>query len=516
MSKLPREAEARTVGRRVRRWVGRGRAVKTEETYDLVVIGGGTAGETAARVAKRKLDRVALVERERLGGDCLWYGCVPTKAMLASAKAARIVHQCSDFGIAAVDARLDFAAVMARKDRIVARIEQTELPETFRREGIDVLLGPARFRTTHKLEIGDQPVTADRFVIATGSRPAVPPIEGLNTAGYLTNVDAVKLQNLPQSLVVLGGGPIGCEFAQMFRRFGVAVTVVEMEDRLLPREDEEISGLLAASLVAEGIALRLGQRVTRVERTTEGRRLHLAQQNGPPETVTAEQVLVATGRTPRTDLNLEAAGVAYNKGGIKTDRRLRTTAQHIWAAGDVVGPYLFTHVAAYHGDIAGTNAAGGRKKVSYRALPWATFTDPEVARAGLTEAEARQHYGDRVTVVRWPLAAVDRALCEGEPAGLIKLVLTPGIWFGLVGGELVGAHIIGTQAAEWLHQLLLVMRARLPAGLAVWPVHVYPTLALGVQQALGQLFKYSGPPTGVQVPAAGGDQERAVHGVVRP
>jgi pyruvate/2-oxoglutarate dehydrogenase complex dihydrolipoamide dehydrogenase (E3) component len=486
------------------------------ERYDLVVIGGGTAGETAARVAKRTLRRVALVERERLGGDCLWYGCVPTKAMLASAKVARNAQQSQRFGVAVDNARVDFTAVMARKDRIVTRVEQTELPETFRREGIDVLLGPARLRDPHHLEIGDQLVAADRFVIATGSGPAVPPIEGLKEAGYLTNIDAVQLENLPRSLAVLGGGPIGCEFAQMFRRFGAAVTVVEMEDHLLPSEDEEISGLLAASFAAEGIALRLGRRVTRVERTTEGRRLHLAQKNGPSESVTAEQVLVAVGRTPRTDLNLEAAGVAYGKGGIKTDRRLRTAARHIWAAGDVVGPYLFTHVAAYHGDIAGTNAAGGRKQLSYRALPWATFTDPEVARAGLTEAEARERYGSTVTVVRWPLASIDRALCEGEPQGLVKLLIVPGLWLGLGGGELVGAHIIGPHAGEWLHQLLLVMRARLPVALAAWPVHVYPTFALGVQQALAQLFKYPGPPTGVQVPAAGGDQERAVRGMVRP
>jgi pyruvate/2-oxoglutarate dehydrogenase complex dihydrolipoamide dehydrogenase (E3) component len=485
------------------------------EHYDLVVIGGGTAGETAARVAKRKLGRVALVERERLGGDCLWYGCVPTKALLASAKVANNTEQGERFGVTVDGVHVDFAAVMARKDRIVARIEQTELPETFRREGIDVLLGRARFRDPHRLEVGGRVVVADRFVIATGSRPAVPPIAGLNDAGFITNVEAVGLRDLPRSLAVLGGGPIGCEFAQLFRRLGTAVTIIEMEDRLLPREDEEIADLLAASLAAEGIDLRLGRSVTRVERTAEGRRMHLARRDGPPEAVTAEQVLIATGRAPSTDLNLEAAGVAYDKGGVRTDRSLRTRARHIWAAGDVVGPYLFTHVAAYHGDIAGTNAAGGHKRVSYRALPWATFTDPEVARAGMTEAEARQRYGDRVTVVRWPLAAVDRALCEGAPEGLIKLVLTPGIWFGIGGGELVGAHIVGAHAGEWLHQLLLVMRARLPVGLAAWPVHIYPTLAIGVQQALGQLFKYPAPPTGVEVPSSAGASERRIEGVSR-
>jgi pyruvate/2-oxoglutarate dehydrogenase complex dihydrolipoamide dehydrogenase (E3) component len=469
------------------------------EPYDLLVIGGGSAGETAARVARRKLGRVALVERDHLGGDCLWSGCVPTKAMLASAKVAQLARHGKRFGIDVGEVRPDFAAVMARKERIVARIEQTELPAAFEREGIDVLIGPARFRDARHVEVGDRMIETRRVVVATGSRPAVPPIEGLKETGFITNVEAVRLSTLPASLAILGGGPIGCEFAQMFRRLGSRVTLVEMEQRLLPREDEEVSDLLARSLTAEGVELRLGRRVTRVERAgtgQEGKRLLLSGGNAE-EQVPADEILVATGRSPNTDLDLEAAGITYDRRGIRTDRELRTSAAGIWAAGDVVGPYLFTHVAAYHGEIAGTNVASGHKKVSYRALPWATFTDPEVARAGMTEAEARERYGRRVTVVRWPLASVDRALCEGAPEGLIKLVLTPGLWLGLGGGELVGAHIIGAQAGEWLHQLLLVMRARLPAGLAVWPVHIYPTLALGVQQALGQLFKFPPPPTGV-------------------
>lgn len=484
------------------------------ETYDLLVIGGGTAGETAARVARRTLQRVALVEREHLGGDCLWSGCVPTKAMLASAKVAQLARDGERFGIEIGKVRPDFAAVMARKERIVARIEQTELPSTFEREGIDVLLGPARFRDARHVEVGDRVVAARRVVVASGSHPAVPPIAGLEETGFITNVQAVRLAALPESLAILGGGPIGCEFAQMFRRLGSHVTIVEMENRLLPREDEEITALLGRALEAEGVELRLGRRVTRVERAPEGKRLLLSG-GAAEEQVTAAEILVATGRAPNADLNLEAAGVAYDRRGITTDKELRTSAPGIWAAGDVVGPYLFTHVAGYHGEIAGANAAGSHKKFSYRALPWATFTDPEVARAGMTESEARARYGKRVTVVRWPLASIDRALCEGAPQGLIKLVLTPGLWFGLGGGELVGAHIIGAQAGEWLQQLLLVMRARLPAGLAVWPIHIYPTLALGVQQALGQLFKAPPPPIGLELPGlhGAGASERPVDGV---
>lgn len=485
------------------------------DRYDLAVIGGGTAGETAARVARRRLARVVLIEREHLGGDCLWSGCVPTKAMLASARVAQQARDGERFGIEIDGVRPDFAAVMARKDRIVARIEQTELPATFEREGISVLLGPARFLDRRHLQVGDRTLEAERVIIATGSRPSVPPIPGLKEAGFITNVEAVRLDALPASLAILGGGPIGCEFAQMFRRLGARVTVLEMEDRLLPREDREISALLARSLAAEGVELRLGRRVTRVEAVQDAKQLHLAAGDGSEEQVVAQEILVATGRLPNTDLNLEAAGVGFDNHGIKTDKALRTSTRGIWAAGDVVGPYLFTHVAAYHGDIAGTNVAGGRKHVSYRALPWATFTDPEVARAGLTEAEAREKYGGRVTVVRWPLASIDRALCEGAPEGLIKLVLTPGIWRGIGGGELVGAHVIGNQAGEWLHQLLLVMRARLPAGLAIWPVHIYPTLAIGIQQALGQLFKSPPPPTGIALPSAGGQDpsELSVEGV---
>lgn len=463
-------------------------------TYDLVVIGGGTAGEMAARRAKQRLARVALVERERLGGECLWTGCVPTKVMLASAAVAHQIRVAADYGVAAANVRVDFAAVMDRKSRIVARIEQTELPATFRREGIMVLLGPARFLDRWRLQVGEQVVEARRIVIATGSRPAVPPVDGLRESGYLTHGEAVNLRSLPGSLLVLGGGPIGCEFAQMFRRFGARVTIVEPERRLLMREDREISCLLAASLTAEGIELRLGERLTRVEWVATGKRVSLQREDGSTEQRDFSDILVATGRQPVTDLNLEAAGVRYDAHGIKTDRRLRTSNEHIWAAGDVVGPYLFTHVAAYHGRIAGANAAGGHATLNDRALPMTTYTDPEVARAGLTEAEARRRYGNRVTVLRWPLAAVDRAVCEGATAGLIKLILVPGLWSGLGGGEIVGAHLIGRHAAEWLHQLLLVMRARLPAGLAAWPIHAYPTPALGVQQALAQHFGYPGPP----------------------
>jgi pyruvate/2-oxoglutarate dehydrogenase complex dihydrolipoamide dehydrogenase (E3) component len=474
------------------------------EDYDLVVIGGGTAGQVAARIARRRFRRVALIEREQIGGDCLWYGCVPTKSLLASARVAHEARDGASFGLAIGTVEVDFGAVMARKSRIVARIAHWELPKTFRRMGIEVLLGPARFQAPHRLSVGAQLIQSARFVIATGSRPSIPPIPGLEEAGYLTNIQAVGLDHLPASLAVLGAGPIGCEFAQLFRRFGVRVVLVDAADHVLPREDTELSQLLAASLAAEGIDVRLGRTVLAVGRTMTGRRITLARHDGTREEVEASEILVATGRRPNTDLGLAAAGVEYSVDGIRVNRALQTSARRVWAAGDVVGPYRYTHVAALHGSIAGTNAAGGHKRVSYRAVPWATFTDPEVARAGLTEAEARQRYGNRVTVVRWPLASVDRALCEGVPQGLIKLVLIPGLWYGIGGGELVGAHIIGRQAGEWLHQLLLVMRARLPAALAAWPVHIYPTFALGVQQNLAQLFGYPGPPSGVVLPATEG------------
>jgi pyruvate/2-oxoglutarate dehydrogenase complex dihydrolipoamide dehydrogenase (E3) component len=453
------------------------------ERYDVVAIGGGTGGMTAAKLAKEAGAKVALIDRERLGGDCLYTGCVPTKTMVASAKLFHDIKRAETFGIRIGAPEIDFAAFMRRKDAVIARIQPTESPEVFRDLGIDVLFGEARFESPLELRVGDELVEAGKFVIAAGSSPFVP--EELRPAGPLTNVELLSLDRMPTSLLVAGGGPIGTELAQVFQRIGCQVTQIYPGDHVLPKEDPELAGQLAGILAAEGVRLETNARLVRAWR--DGGMVHAELSDG--RTISAEQLLAATGRRPNVaGLALEKAGVKYNAKGITVDDELRTTAEHIWACGDVVGGYLFTHVADDQARTLVANLQGKHKKWNDRVVPWTTFTDPELARVGLTEAEARRKYGRRAKVLRWPFDKIDRALCEDAPEGLIKLITAPGWPRGRLGGEIVGVHILGQRAGELLHEFLPIMRARLPAGLVAWPMHVYPTLSIGVRASVGQLF----------------------------
>lgn len=451
--------------------------------YDVVAIGGGTGGMTAAKLAKQAGAKVAVVDREQLGGDCLHTGCVPTKTMVASAKLFHDIGQASRFGIKVGAPELDFGAFMRRKDDVIAEIQATESAETFRELGIDVLFGEARFESAHELRVGEELVEGGKFVIAAGSSPVMP--EGLAGAGALTNIELLRLTQLPKSLIVVGGGPIGTEFAQIFQRIGCQVTQVHPGEHVLPKEEPALATSLAGILAGEGVVFESNARVSRAWRESGLVQAELS--NG--RQVSAEHMLVATGRRPNAaGLGLEKAGVQYDAHGIKVDAELRTTAQHIWACGDIIGGYLFTHVADDQARTIAHNLQGQHKKWSDRVVPWTTFTEPELARVGLTEAEARAKYGSRVNVLQWPYNKIDRALCEGEPEGLIKLITAPGWLRGKLGGEIVGVHILGARAGELLHEFLPIMRARLPAGLVAWPIHVYPTLSIGVRASVGQLF----------------------------
>ncbi|MFI5265948.1 MAG: dihydrolipoyl dehydrogenase family protein [Chloroflexota bacterium] len=453
------------------------------ERYDVVAIGGGTGGMTAAKLAKEAGAKVALVDREQLGGDCLHTGCVPTKTMVASAKLFHDIKRAELFGIKVGAPEIDFAGFMRRKDSVIAEIQQMESPEVFRDLGIDVLFGEARFESPRELHVGEQLIEAGKFVIAAGSSPIVP--EALKPAGALTNIELLSLAEMPESLIVVGGGPIGTEFAQIFQRIGCQVTQIHPGDHILPKEDPELALQLAGILAGEGLRFEPNARVSRAWREDGLVRAELSS----GKTVSAEQMLVATGRGPNVaGLALEKAGVRYDQKGIQVDDELRTTAENIWACGDVIGQYLFTHVADDQARTLAVNLRGKHKKWTDRVVPWATFTDPELARVGLTEAEARHKYGRRVKVLRWPFNKIDRALCEGEPEGLIKVITAPGWMRGRVGGEIVGVHILGERAGELLHEFLPIMRARLPAGLVAWPIHVYPTLSIGVRTSVGQLF----------------------------
>ncbi len=459
------------------------------QTFDAVVIGAGSGGLTAPRRLALAGKYTALIEADRLGGDCLNWGCVPTKALVATAKLRHQISRAGEFGLHTGDPTLDFPAVMARKAAVQAEIGAEERRYYIAEPAVEVIHGTASFVDAHTIRVDQEELRFRWCIIATGSRPQLPAMPGLAETDCLTNVSILQLDHLPASLAVIGGGPIGCEFAQVFRRFGSHVTLLQRGERLLPREEPEASTLLAQVFEREGIAVRLGAGVQSAERRGDLHVLHAAVR-GQDVTVEAEAVLVAAGRLPNVEtLNLEAASIRTNEHGIDVDAHMRTTAPDIWAIGDVAGGYKFTHVASDQGWIAAGRALGKRGSFRSRAVPWCTFTDPEVARVGLTEAQARRRYGDKVRVLLWPFRHVDRALTLGEDEGFIKIVTAPGWMRGLAGGEVVGAQIVGPVAGELISELTLLMANHLPLGLLARAIHVYPTLSLGVRQAAAQVWE---------------------------
>jgi pyruvate/2-oxoglutarate dehydrogenase complex dihydrolipoamide dehydrogenase (E3) component len=433
---------------------------------DLVIIGGGAGGLVVASVAAQLGLRVTLIEKApKLGGDCLHYGCIPSKTLIHTARIAHGMRYADGAGLTAVEPEVDMARVNARIRAVIDHIQQHDDPERFRDYGCEVIFGAARFVDAHSVEVDGRRIAGKRFVIATGSRPAVPAIPGLQEAGYLTNLDLFSLPDRPRRLAVLGGGPIGLEMGQAFARLGSQVTILQRNARLLPQEDPELADELATCLQQEGITVHTGIEVTRVTRHDTGIRIEAGALS-----LEADQILVATGRRANVeDLGLEAAGVRCSQRGIEVDRRMRTSQKHIYACGDVCGPYAFTHMAEYQAGIVISNAVFRfPKKADYRIVPKVTFTDPELASVGLSEAQALQQ-GLDVTVLRFPFAQVDRALTEGETAGAIKLVVHK--------GKVLGATILGAQAGELLHEIVLAMQVGAKIGAISAAIHAYPTRA---------------------------------------
>jgi pyruvate/2-oxoglutarate dehydrogenase complex dihydrolipoamide dehydrogenase (E3) component len=461
-------------------------------TYDLAVIGAGTGGLVTAAGAAQFGAKVALIERDKLGGECLYTGCVPSKALIHCAKVASLVRRAGTFGIDVPTPSIDFPRVMAYVRQVIETIGQHDSPERFQRLGIDVIHGKASFVDTATLQVGEQQLTSKQFVIATGSRSTIPPIKGLPEAGYLTHVEALNLAHQPGSLVILGAGPIGIEFAQLFARLGTKVTVLEVVGQILPREDIEVAQALEGYLRAEGVEIYTCTRASRVDVEQGVKVVHgNCEGQGPGKsavTFTADAILVAAGRAPNVEgLGLERVGVETTDKGIVVDDHLRTTSRPIWACGDVTGKYLFTHVAEYQARLlVGNTLFPVRRKADYRVVPWTTFSDPEVARVGLTEAEARDQYGDKVRVYRHSFGDVDRAVAEGVPFGFVKLVCD-------TKGQLLGAHILGPRGGDLLQSLVLAMREEIPMTRLSQTIHAYPTLVeancrAADQYYLGKLF----------------------------
>lgn len=454
------------------------------ERFDLIAIGGGTAGlVTAAGGATLGL-KVALIEREALGGDCLWTGCVPSKALIASAKLAHQFRDAERLGLTGAAPSHAFRAVMERMRAARERVAEHDDPERFRKMGVEVVFGAARLESPQEVVVDGRKLASRRVVIATGAVPAVPPIEGLAEAGYLTHATAFDQNDLPARIAILGGGPVGLEFAQVYARLGARVDVVEMMPQVLPREDGEAARLVAETLEAEGVRIRTGGRVERVCRAEGGAKVvHVALGGRESTTIAVDEVFVATGRRANTDdLGLEEIGVALDHGAVRVDGALRSSVKGIWAAGDVTGGLQFTHVADYQAKLVLRNAIFPFPgKADYSAVPWVTYTDPEVARLGLTEEEATTRHGD-VTIHRYDFADLDRAIVDGEATGFVKIVTRP-------NGKILGATVVASGAGNLIMPLVLAMRRRIRLPRLSQIVYPYPTMVEGVKRAADNYYR---------------------------
>lgn len=449
--------------------------------YNLVVIGAGTAGLVTAAGAAMLGGRVALVERHLMGGDCLNTGCVPSKAVLRAAHAYADVLGANQYGVSVPEgASVDFAVVMERMRRIRAEISHHDSAARFRDLGVDIFLGDASFAGRDVVEVEGRRLRFKRAVIATGARAAVPPIEGLWEAGFLTNETLFNLTQRPRHLLIIGGGPIGCEMGQAFRRLGSAVTIVEMGPQFLPREDRDAAAVLASVLEREGVDVRLDTTVERVVSDGDDKIVYL--KNGRLEdVVTADQILVSAGRAPIVEgLNLEAVGVEYDRHGVTVNDRLQTTNPRIYAAGDVCLPYKFTHTADAAARIVIQNSLFlGRKKFSTLTIPWCTYTDPEVAHVGLSEREAVKR-GVSVETITVPLSEIDRALTDGEEEGFVRILVRKR------RDEIVGSTIVARHAGEMISELTLAMVTGVGLSKISGVIHPYPTQAEAIKRAADQ------------------------------
>ncbi|HEV2811594.1 MAG TPA: FAD-dependent oxidoreductase [Acidimicrobiales bacterium] len=443
------------------------------KAYDMVVIGGGTGGLSAALEAARRNASVLLVQEGRLGGDCTFTGCVPSKALLAAAARGQ-----------------SFKEASAEVHRAIETVAAAEDDDALGAEGVEVLHGRAVFRSPQEVDVDGRRVRSSRFV-ATGAAPLVPPIEGLSEIHPLTNENLFDLDELPPRLAVLGGGPIGAEMSQAFARLGSSVTLLEAGDRILAKEEPEASEVVAEALRHDGVQVRTGSKVVKAE-ATDGNRATRVHVDGA-EPVEVDRLLVAIGRRPSTSgMGLEDAGVELDdRGFIGTDHTMATSVPGIWAVGDVAGSLQFTHAANRMATVAVSNALSPwlkarKRRFDTQQLPWATFTSPEVGRVGMTEAQAADH-GGRVAYL--PMTEVDRAVATGQTRGFIKLMAGPRpVLRGLGGGRLLGATAVATVGGELVHEVALAMRTNMFTGRLAQTVHAYPTWSLAVQQAAAQFF----------------------------
>lgn len=454
--------------------------------YDLGILGGGAAGLTAAAGAAQFGAKTILVEKaKKLGGDCLHFGCVPSKTLIRTAGVWSLARRAKEFGLPEVSLPpVSLAAVMDRVRSVIDKIQEHDSPERFCRLGAAVRFGEPRFVDDHTVSVDGDCLTARAWIVATGSSPSLPPVEGLPDVPYWTNETVFSQKELPGHLLVLGGGPIGVEMAQAFRRLGSNVTIVEYGDQVLGPEDPDIAGILRSRLEAEGVKVLTGTRaLTAASRGSSVLlRVGPAKGEGEPWTVEGDVLLVAAGRRPNVEeMELSAAGVEFSPRGVPADARMRTNVPHIYACGDVNGVYPFTHVAGYEAGIALSNSVLRLpRKADYTKVPWCTYTDPEVASVGLNEKRAIAA-GVEYRVLEASFNQVDRALAEGETEGKIKVLVTP-------SGSLLGCQIAGHHAGELIHEWVAAVNGGVKLSTLAGAIHAYPTLAEISKKAAGSYY----------------------------
>ncbi|MBI3805182.1 MAG: dihydrolipoyl dehydrogenase [Nitrospirae bacterium] len=440
--------------------------------FDVMVIGAGSAGRYGAKAAAKLGAKVGLVETGPFGGLCILKGCMPTKAYLRSSELMGLLKKAPEVGIypgKPVDIRFD--QIKKRKDKLIAEMADDAYQGVIRHPNITLLSGRAHFLSGKEIQVGEEHYVAEKFLIATGSRPMIPPIPGLEEAGYITSDEALTLESLPKSMVIIGGGVEGTEFGQFFVRMGVRVTLLQRSERILSHEDEDVSEALAEILRKDGIDLRTGVREVMIERDSEGEWISF-EENERVERIEADLIMIATGRTGNVDgLRLEAAGVETHPLGIVANDFLQTTNPNIYAAGDVTGGAQIVNMATYEGDLAGTNMMKGPvRKADYRVFPRAIFSDPEFARVGLTERDAREQ-GIAVRVGKFPFSDLGKAIITDRTEGFIKILADP------KSGEILGAEIVGAEASILIHQAAVAMHFRSTLEAYAQISHIHPSLA---------------------------------------
>ena len=450
---------------------------------NLLVIGAGSAGLVAALIGAAVRARVTLIERAEMGGDCLNTGCVPSKTLIASAKAAHGIVDAERYGIRGAAGEVDFAAVMRRVRAAIATIAPKDSVERYTSLGVDCLTGDARIVDEHTVEVDGETCSARRIILAMGAEPFVPPIPGIDAVQVLTSENLWSLEQLPQRLLVLGGGPIGCELAQAFARLGSEVAIVDMEDRLLPREDREASAVVNDAFEREGIGVCTGHRAVRFDANTL-----VAEHEGVTRSMPFDRVIVAVGRRARGGAGLAEAGIVLQRDGtVAVNDYLQTSINTMYACGDLVGPYQFTHMAAHQAWYAAVNALAApfwRFKADYSVVPWATYTDPEVGRVGLSEEDASAK-GLDVEVTRYPLDDLDRAIADGQTQGFVKIISR--------GDKVLGATIVGAGAGELISEFVTAMTHGIGLKKILSTIHVYPTRMEAAKLAAGTWRRANAP-----------------------